>query len=296
VPTIFTHVNVDLDAVCSVKACKEYVPGMSGADVKFRNANWNGDGMKPGDIAVDLDAGGRGIKGEEEGDIVHSCFALLMSTYAPKEDRQILGRLIEFVDILDSRGSVVDQLVPEASGDARAILSAVTLGSVVNALREDLQEDNLVIDAMSHIFSGMLKYGRKRMRALQDMDNHVEFFGQDKQVALITDSDRTMLGCLFRRGVRIAVYSNDIGLGVFRNSYAADIGDFRVDCPEIRAVVEEMGNDEIERGEWFAHLGGFLYCRGSDKSPACNRSKVDPRRLAEAVASAWGAYKKEKTG
>lgn len=113
---IFTHFNVDLDAVCSVWAAREFIPGARSAAVEFRPANWDGNGMSEGDLALDMEADGRGIKGEKESDgIVHSCFASIVSQYASPADQAALANLVRFVDAQDSRGSAVKFLAPDAS-------------------------------------------------------------------------------------------------------------------------------------------------------------------------------------
>lgn len=77
---IFTHINVDLDATASVWAARYFMANMAGAPVEFRPADWDGAEMIQGDIAVDINAGGRGIKGEKGLDgTVHSCFASIMA-------------------------------------------------------------------------------------------------------------------------------------------------------------------------------------------------------------------------
>ena len=101
---IFTHFNVDLDAVCSVWAAKQFVSGAAEATVEFRPANWDGAEMSEGDLAVDIAAGGRGMKGEKgENGIVHSCFASIVAGHASAEDRSALANLVRFVDAQDAQ-------------------------------------------------------------------------------------------------------------------------------------------------------------------------------------------------
>ncbi len=109
---IFTHFVVDLDAVCSVWAAKQFISGAKGATVEFRPANWDGKEMAEGDLALDIDAGGRGMKGEKgENGIVHSCVALIVAEYASPADQsaRVAG---------DTRHDRPQRRSARASGDA----------------------------------------------------------------------------------------------------------------------------------------------------------------------------------
>jgi hypothetical protein len=305
VMVIYTHEDPDLDSVASVWAAREYC-GMRGANVNFCPASWDGSGIEPGDLAVDMWAGGKGIKGRKEGIVVHSCFEFLMDNYASKEVRAIFRPLIEFIDILDSRGAVINHLVPDADKSVKAVLTSATLNSIFLALKEEIVGDEeelerdelelrwqMVIDEMSKYFSGMLKYGLRRMRVLKgNIKDVVEFFGSDRQVALVHNSDHFLHGYLFGHGAKIIVYDSKVGLGVVRNSRSDEAAEFRTDNSLVRSIVDETGGESVE---WFAHPSGFMYCRGTRKSRVKTRSRVDPRKLAEAVARSWEEYKSNKS-
>ena len=133
---IFTHFNVDLDAVCSVWAVRQFIPGARDAAIEFRPANWDGAEMAEDDIAVDIPAGGRGIKGEKgKNEIVHSCFASIVAKHAPPEDQSALASLVRFVDAQDAHGSAVKFLAPEASREAQETLAMTGLNAVLRALQ-----------------------------------------------------------------------------------------------------------------------------------------------------------------
>lgn len=117
---IFTHFAVDLDAVCSVWAARQFIPGAKDAIAEFRPANWDGNDMAESDLPVDIPAGGRGMKGEKgEGGIVHSCLASIVAQYASPGDQSALTSLVRFVDAQDAHGSAVKFLVSEASNEAQ---------------------------------------------------------------------------------------------------------------------------------------------------------------------------------
>ena len=167
---IFTHFVVDLDAVCSVWAAKQFISGAKGATVEFRPANWDGKEMAEGDLALDIDAGGRGMKGEKgENGIVHSCVALIVAEYASPADQSALASLVRFVDAQDAHGSAVKFLAPEASRESQETLAMTGLNAVLRALQAThSRNDALVVERMSEILSGMLQAGRARSRQGRD--------------------------------------------------------------------------------------------------------------------------------
>ena len=100
---IFTHVSVDLDAAGSVWAAKRFIPGADKAEVVFVPANWDGTGMDNGDIAVDIYAGGKGVKGRVSPDgHTHSCFQTILERFALRADKLALCNLTAFIDACDS--------------------------------------------------------------------------------------------------------------------------------------------------------------------------------------------------
>jgi hypothetical protein len=298
---------VDLDAVCSVWAAKQFIDGTQNAAVDFRAANWDGSEMAEGDLALDIAAGGRGMKGETgEGGIVHSCFASIVEQYASTADQLALANLVSFVDAQDAHGSAVKHLLrprgdivydyergygadPEffaessyvagqPSGEGVQVLAMTGLNAVLRAFQSTHpRNDSMVVERMSEVFSGMLKAGRARQRAALEADKVTILEGG---LVAICWNNREFAtnGILFdERNVRVIVYVDGHNLGIIRRGNET----LRMDHPELLAVVEKAG----ESSEWFAHSAGFLFCRGSRKAPAENPSKVDPRELARVAAS-----------
>lgn len=275
---IYTHYNVDLDAVASVWAVRRFVPGMEKALVEFKPANWPGDGFHSGDMAVDINAGGLGLKGKVDPDgTVHSCFASVVASYASEEDQRALVHLVRFVDIQDAHGSTVNHLAPDLPDYSRRTLYYTGINSVLRALQEaHSRDDELVVERMSEIFDGMLAMGRSRIRAVEEAEN-AEVLPCGK-VAITRDAQEfSTSGILFSRGVRAVIYVDGNCLGVVRGQNET----IRMDHPLIRRVVEAAG----EVKEWFAHPSGFLFCRGSRKNRVSTPSQVDPFELAQAAAS-----------
>lgn len=276
---IFTHLNVDLDAVASVWAARQFIPRARNAQVAFVPADWDGSDMEEGDLAVDIRAGGRGIKGEKgENGIVHSCFASIVEQYASVEDRMAIPELVGFVDIQDAYGSVVKRLLPEVSKEALAFFAATGVNAVLRALQAaHRQNDALVVERMSEIFSGLLQAGHARVRAMREA-TRAQFVGvgASRVAVVVNNKEYATNGVLFDDyGVRAIVYVDGDNLGLIRR----DTESLRMDHSDLRKVVEAAG----EADQWFAHPAGFLYCRGSRKAPAKSPSRVNPKDLAEAA-------------
>lgn len=275
---IYTHYNVDLDAVASVWAVRRFVSGMENVSVEFRPANWRGDGFMSGDMAVDIDAGGLGLKGEVDGDgIVHSCFASMVKRYASEEDNRALTHLVRFVDIQDAYGSTVNHLLPDLPEYNRRVLYYTGINSVLRALQSaHPQNDELVVERMSEIFDGMLEMGLSRIRAVTEAEQ-AEILADGRVAIARNNQEYATPGILFSQGVRVLIYVDGHCLGLVRSQHEQ----LRMDHPQIRQVAEAVG----EAKEWFAHSAGFLFCRGSRKNRVATPSRVDPYDLVRAVSS-----------
>ena len=277
---IFTHVNPDLDALMSVVAARLYYPAARGAEIILKPANWDGAGMDPDDIAVDMEAGGRGMKGEKGDGVVHSCFALIMTKYAPTAECLALAPVIAYVDAQDAHGNAIKYLLPPPSSEARDILDATSLSARVSWLRMIFKGDvTRIVRRLEEEFLGMLDVGRSRLRSEEEA-NSAELFA-DGAVALTVDLSVGVTIALFKRGVRLVVFQNKDGVGICREQDET----LRMDHPLFRQVVvaagEEIGNG-VGNGKWFAHPAGFVFARGTSKSPASpmqTPSRVNPRDL-----------------
>lgn len=234
-------------------------------------ANWDGAEMLDGDVAVDLEAGGRGYKGALDPDGTrHSCFALLMEKFAPAEDRQALARFTAYVDACDAYGSASRYLAPQAPKPAHWVLNEGSFLSVFKAWQFALQDDYLVLERMDEHLGFVLKLGKYRLRAEREADQQ-ELLGGG--TVAVVRNNRKLTNTLFERGVRIIVFVDGNGLGVTR-----EIGEaLRMDHPDFQEVVRRAG--ELE--QWFKHPAGFLFSWGTRKTVNLTASKVDPRELAE---------------
>ena len=272
---IYTHINPDLDALASVWTIKTFAKGYERAEVKFRSNDWDGAGMEEGDMAVDMDAGGKGIKGDSAEGLTHSCFATLVSKYVPKNDMGAIFNLVAFIDAQDTYGSAVKHFLPGLASEIQNILSFSGINAVFRAIQSmNHRKDYKVMNSMLEIFSGMLKAGRARQRAVVDAENaEISSCGN---VAIISPKEYGTNAVLFdEKGVRVIIYVDGFNLGIIRkDTETLSMSDHR--------IVEFVNSyDNIE--EWFAHPSGFLFCRGSRKSPANSLSKVYPQKLMELI-------------
>ena len=284
-PKIYTHVRPDLDAHSSCWAVRRFISLMEDAEIVYVKANWDGFGMESGDMAVDMHANGRGIKGVQDFDgTVHSCFSYIVSNYASREDANYIKDLVRFIDIQDAHGSVVNHLIKYASYDARRIFALNNIGAVMRAIEYKYpDEPKKVFELMSGIFDGYLLMGRANVCAIEEA-SRMELFA-DGRVALVRDKRYSRTDhILWERGVLAIVYVDGFNLGVLRRGGSGfslrDGSDFRADHPKIREVVERSGDTS-----WFAHSKGFLYCRGSRKAPAETSSNVDPQELIKVISN-----------
>lgn len=275
---IFTHFNVDLDAVASVWAVKTFISDMAESEVEFKPANWDGSELEEGDMAVDISAGGKGIKGETgENGVVHSCFAYIVKKYASDNDQKALTNLVEFIDAQDAHGLAVNYFIPDVANKEKFILAATGINAVLRALQAvHPRNDLLVIERMSEIFTGMLYSGRARQ--LAEIEAERAEILEGGKVAIVKNAKQFATnGILYDKGIQAIVYIDGNNLGLIRSNTVK----LSMSHPNIVAIVKEAG----ELNEWFAHSAGFLFCRGSRKAPAETKSKVDPKKLANMLNS-----------
>jgi hypothetical protein len=266
---IHTHFNIDLDAAASVWAFTRFV---GEGEVFFHPANWDGREMKEGeDVALDIEAGGQGLKGEREADgTTHSCFASLVKMHCSASDREALHSLVEFVDAQDRGGNAAEVL--GVTGTAKKVLSATGINAVLRAFQAlNPRDDKTVVEKMGEVFDGLLKTGRSRLAA-EEQAATAEWVGGE--VAIIENATAMSTnGVLMERGAKVVVFVDGNNIGAVRRS---DV-QLRLDHPAVKEVVAG------EEG-WFFHPAGFLAARGTRKAPATSKSVVEPQALAGVIS------------
>ncbi len=276
--TIFTHRNVDLDNCLSVPALKYLCEKYRNADVIYVDANWDGP-MNRDDIALDIFAGGRGMKGEKlEGGTTLSSLALVVNAYASEKRKVALEPLVRFVNAYDAYGDAVGHLYPDMDPQDQLFFTEVSLVGIFRALKAARTRDHDMVKIFTPIFIGMLKNGRALQEAhkLIEKSDQVQIM-ESGLVAIVRNVKNSKVNELLykQHGVKAVVFAKGFNLGVSRGPGVQE----RMDCPEARAVVKAVG----ELDEWFAHPSGFLFCRGSGKAQAKSASRVDQLDLAEAI-------------
>lgn len=281
---IYTHIRPDLDACASVWALRKFNRDFNKAVVEFVPANWDGSWMKPGDMALDIDAGGKGVKGHvDENGTVHSCFVTIMAKYAHEHARSCLEPLMSFIDSQDSYGNAYKHMLgPNVDKEVLAVLSATGLNAVFRALERDNGNDShMLLYDMSVVFNGFFESGQMRAIAKSEAKS-AEIVSFGKSVVAVIKDSRSM-GTqfeLFDQGVDAVIYVDGMNMGLVMNS---DI---------LRRQSIKAGGDEVmdlivkanEVGDWFVHPAGFLCAHGTKKAPAKKMSVIRPFDLARSAA------------
>lgn len=292
---IVTHLCQDMDSLFAVAAFEVFMNRGKPAEICRVPANWDGADLEEEDVALDIDAGGRGLKGHRDPDgKVHSAFGLVVERFASPEDKRALERLVEYVDACDSAGSAARTLLP---GHDRESYFGVEEGEIrlliAGAHLEAKGDEDRVQDFVRYIFRLKLEMGRKRARSEEMASRCVR---PHLAVAIVVNAPSATTP-LFEGGeVRFIVFVDGKNIGIARETNET----MRVDAPEVRAVVEAAGEKISPVGvgvtnEWFAHSAGFLFSRGTKKSPVETPSKVRPEDLATALIRAIEREEKAKS-
>ncbi len=262
---IYIRDPLDLDSACAVWAIRQFCDKNAG--FRFRPPNWDGVNFKEGDVAVNLEAGGKGMKREwDEDDKAHTFFVYILRSHATNGDIAALGSVIPSVEaspengMLITTGGVIDLLL---------IFKALQSG-----VQKKKGRQRVVVARIGEILSGVLQ----RSRALQHViANQYEIeMAEGEQVALVFNtkvSGMTRL-LLERHKLRAAVYVAGNNIGVVR----AEKEEVRMDHPDIKAVPESVGE------KWFSEMHGTIFAHGTRNCPARRPSRVDPHELVAAVA------------
>lgn len=267
---LYTHVSIDLDAVASAWAWLRFVN--SDFDLCFVSAQWNGAEMKDDDIALDIEAGGRGVKSgkDEEGEF--SCFRWVVENHLDENDRIAIDPLVQFIDAQDASGNAAKAFGVE--GEVRKIWSFTGINAVLRAFQRMTSfgpdHDFLVCQKMFEVFDGFWRNGLSRQEAVEEAERAERF--TDSIVIVRNNKRRGTNGYLFENGAKIIIFIDGNNLGIIRKDNLT----IRMDHDLIR---------EATRGEegWFFHPDGWLTARGTRKAPAENPSSVSPYDLARAA-------------
>ncbi len=279
--------RLSLDAVASVWAAQKFIPGADAGEVVFSPSRLPRDHVKPGDLALAIRAGGRGLvrrpgpDGTEE-----SCFAQIVEQYAPRVDQRALRSLVELVNASSPGGSAVRRIAPAIDRHQEQVLTDTGLIGVFGALDRSragvnqAQANARVVHYLSLLFDGMLEVGRDRLLAEVEADR-AELSACRRVAILRASKAQATTRILAGRGVQVIVYQDGRDLGVMRQPGVA----LRLDHPVLLRIIADAGERVGRRdGQWFLHPDGGLLAHGTRDHPAARPSRVTPEALAGTVA------------
>ncbi len=261
---LYTHMSVDIDAVASLWLVKRFFP--EDFEIVFVPANWDGDGFEVGDMAVDITAGGKGIKGRiDKNGTVHSSFASLLFQCEDKKAQKVLRNLAYLIDHHDAFGGIgkVDR--------RRKISSFLGLSIVLRALQSyHYNDDETVVSRMFEILDGLYKIELSREGFKKSASERVEVVG--KTAILISDGQKNFSSRgLFKKGFQAVIYIDGYNMGLLVPRGVS------INQPELIEFIKNSG----EFDEWFFHPAGYMMSRGTRKSPVKTSSGIDPYELAK---------------
>ncbi len=274
--TIFTHCNIDIDAMCSVWFTLRFILKTNLEKVKlvFKPANWDGEGMDENDLALDIHAGGRGIKGEFKNGRTHSCFQTLFNENFDKIDPEFyktIYSLSAFIDKHDSEGQNFLRAIKINGNEKSELLTLKGLFQVFWAYKIN-NGDLDVIKKFSENLDNFIDLEIKRKKIFENLDK------VDPGKVILTKNVEVPSGFLAFQGKKIKVYIDGYNVGVviidpnFGNEETLNV---------IREVVERAGDSFGYGDNWSVGQDYRLICRGSRSSPVTTPSKVNPQKLFE---------------
>lgn len=281
---IFTHLSVDIDAVASLWFLIRFVlkKPLKEVEIIFKPANWNGSEMTPDDFALDIGAGGRGIKGGKRGGRTASCFMSLFyknSSSLSSDLRRILKSLGDFIDVHDSYGVDGWRKIQEDE-DYHKKKDRIYFAGLLMVLN-GYHVSNSDMDVCLKFFENLDNYVSLLMgNSREDIEKELVRVDYVGRVAIVDNSKIRINNKLFDQGFKAIVYIDGNSLGVLVKDHR-----LRADNQFVRKIVEDAGELIGDEDGWFAHPDGRLFCRGSRKSPVSDFSKVSPNALAEATNS-----------
>ncbi len=287
---LYTHKSVDLDAVASVwfvlNFLAERVFGVKKEDIilNFVPANWDGKELNKNDLALDICAGGKGIKGKQDKDgKVHSCFMLLIEKYGNDQEKAILEDLAYFIDQHDAYGY---REAKEFSRNNKNLRSFLSFNDCLHQLKAKFKNDEDVCHLIFNNFDGFLILKKNEIFDKDCVLKSIETVGQTAILVESNGKTHRASKIVFDYGFDAYIYINENSIGLLVRELAL----VRADHPYILEVIEEA-NEKIGEDGWFLHPAGYLSCWGSKKSPAKKPSKVDPCDLARAYNRALADLK-----
>lgn len=285
--TIHTHQNVDSDSLLSIWLEINFVfPGFE-YELVFHPASYDGKGMGKNDIAVDIEAGGRGIKGSiDENGFHHSCsYTIFKKIKLPVNIRRALSPIVNIVDQKDVYGKT--RLAPEAIRLDRKTSSnldeARALSLSLQAFQAQYENnDHEVCRVMLDFISGLFKRITNFQAAQAEVDRKSFSCGYVFVVETckrISTAQNVFGDSNNKAYIYVNTKENSMGVHLSDDLYHRD--GFRLRLIDVEKIVEKKG-EKIGKGsnEWFLHERGSLLAWGTRKDKRTVPSKIRPEELA----------------
>jgi len=258
---IFTHQHLDLDAASAVSLFLLSNQNYHINNVHFVSAEYNGP-MGPDDIAIDIFAGTRGIKGHES-----SAFSEILNMIAPKYD-PAFRPMATFIDAHDS------------SGDWKAVYGlpkSFNVPTILDFFRGYQrafpgQDATLLRTWFAYIRGLWLSHQdfQKAKKLVNKKNDKITWVKDQHTVLVVGKVPQQVFSLLFDKGARFVVYERENTMGIMRAPK---------ETTHIGSKIEWMLPD------WFHHPSGFLSCWGTVKCPKDVHCGQSSERIAEYVSS-----------
>lgn len=283
---IFTHHNVDLDAIFSAWFVSRFICPSIETELVFVPASYNGVGLNGNDIAVDIDAGGKGIKGSIDKDgISHSAsYSLFKKTDLSARDYKALFPLVKIIDKKDTYGNLASapQEIKWRRSDDEALARIKVLSLSLNAFKVSYDnDDEKICSVMFDLLDGFFKKNVEFQLLKTEIEQKSYHCGH---LAIIeTSLDISAAKIIFNdSNTKAYLYINpkNNSMGVYVGNTLHKEG-FRLKYDEAKKIIEGFG-EKIGNGfdEWFCHQNGFLLSWGTRKDKRPYPSMVRPEELA----------------
>jgi len=232
---IYTHLSLDLDAASAVSLYLLDNHMLSCEDVVFVPADFDGKDMATEDVAIDIYAGGKGIKGTK------SAFSTVLNNEVENKYKSAFTNVSYFIDIVDTTHGLSSRELPNDG--------VPTMLDTFRWLKKSCNSDKYLLQQWSHVISGIWHSHKDYLKAVSAAKTAV-WEGNVAIIKGIVPLQTSTL--LFNSGAELVVYESGFNMGVMRS-------------PKCNVHIGRKLKDFLP--EWFHHPDGFLSCWGTNKAP-----------------------------
>ena len=150
-----------MDSYHSAVAVTEFVKGFEKARIVFVSGSYNGRTMNSRDMAVDINAGGKGIKGTlDPSGTRHSSFKFIIDKFTTTKDQKALEMIVKYIDTVDAYGPQTSEVlgIPR---HLNKLFQTISINGLMRGFQALYNEsDRKVYRMVKENFRAMLAYGR----------------------------------------------------------------------------------------------------------------------------------------